>query len=139
MPIRRRTVIALLAAITAIAPMATVAHGASGDTIADVATAGKAGGARLQPVQVAMADAGAVLNRMASDTTFQKSILGFANKGDVAGLTAFIQRAAPNSTVSVRKVADFLLMFGFQVRGYHVDVCVSSKSDCPGSATVDVY
>src|SRR5262249_6391333 len=132
-PNRRIAVIAPLAAIAAVAPMATVARGATmdgGDTIANVAAAGKAGVARLQPVQAAMADAMSVMNRMSSDPAFQKSVLDFANKNDVAGLTAFLQRAAPNSTVSVKKLADFLLLTGFKVGRYEVAICVSNKSDC---------
>ena len=145
MPATRRTVaITSLTAIalTLVATVVTAAHSApagSTDTISDVGAAAKAGIARLQPSQAAMTDAMNVLSRMSSDATFQKTVLGFANKGDVAGLTTFVQKVSPNSTVSVSKVADFYVFFDFTVRGHTVSICVSNKDNCgTESATLRV-
>jgi hypothetical protein len=140
----RTTVIASLAAValSLIASVVTVAHGAtakSSDTIAAVATAAKAGVARMQPVQLALTDAQNVMNRMSTDSVFQKAVLGFANKNDVAGLTSFIQKIAPNSTVSVTELKDFHLYLGFTVKGHHVGLCVSNDTSCVGlSATLEI-
>lgn len=103
-----------------------------GDTIANVAAAGKNASAIADPAQVAMADAANVMRRMASDVEFQKSVLAFANKNDIAGLTGFLQKAAPNSTVTVDKVQDFSISLKFTVKGHKVSVCASDESACGG-------
>jgi len=109
------------------------------DTIANVAAAGKASLAAIEPAQVAMTDAMNVLSRMASDTTFQKRVLQYSNKQDAAGLTSYLQTFARGSTVSVQKVADFFFFANFTVRGHSVKVCVSSEQLCgSSSATVEV-
>jgi hypothetical protein len=70
---------------------------------------------------------------MAADEAFQKSVLAFANKNDAAGLTAFLQKNSPNSTVSITKVADFFLLASFTVKGHQVTICVSSALTCDGT------
>jgi hypothetical protein len=121
-------------ALTLVASAVSVARGATAnrsDTITNVATAGRAGIGRIQQTQSAMGDAANVMARMSSDTTFQKAVLGYANKNDVAGLSAFLQKVATHSTVTVKTLADFRLEAEFSpISGYSVHICVSSVKDC---------
>lgn len=102
------------------------------DTLANVAAAGKAGSAIADPAQVAMADAASVMRRMANDVEFQKSVLAFANKNDVAGLTSFLQKSAPNSTVRVQALEDFKATLSFTVKGISITLCASDEKKCGG-------
>jgi hypothetical protein len=104
----------------------------SGDTIANVAAAGKAGAAIADPAQIAMADAANVMRHMANDVEFQKSVLAFANKNDAAGLAAFLQKSAPNSTVRVQSLEDFKATLSFLVKGVTVTLCASDEKKCGG-------
>ena len=70
------------------------------DTIANVAAAGRASVALIEPAQLAMNDALSVMRRLASDTTVQKALLAYSQKQDVASATGYLQRLAPNSVVT---------------------------------------
>lgn len=136
MSIIRHTAIATLGAmaLSVALPLIPTARAATsgGDTIATVATAARAGIERIGPAQAGLNDAVAVMRRMASDTVVQKAVLGFSEKQDVAGLASYLQRFAPNSTVSVKEVADFVVDLTFTVKGHDISLCASDENRCSG-------
>jgi len=103
------------------------------DTPASVAAAGKAGLAEIQPLLLALTDANAVMKRMQGDPAWQKTCLELGLKGDRAGLSTFLKRAAPNSEVDVTAVDDFTITISFTVKGRKVTVCGSSERGCGGN------
>jgi hypothetical protein len=132
MSTRRTLTLSAVAALTLTlgASTPTTHRAARVDTIANVAIAAKAGGESIAPVQLALGDANTVMKRMATDSSFQKTVLQFAAKNDLAGLTSTIQKLAPSSTVKVTKVADFFITVEFTIKGHTVTVCASSKQAC---------
>jgi hypothetical protein len=120
-------------ALTLVSSAVAVARGATtknADTIANVSTAGKAGALRIQQAQAVFGDAANVMSRMAADTTFQKTVLGYANKNDVAGLTTYFQKFATHSTVAITQLTDFWVTVQFRALGYSYEVCVADTYQC---------
>jgi hypothetical protein len=109
-------------------------EGGTADTTAAVGVAAKNGLAELKPVILALRDAEAVLSKMETDPAWQKACYELVHKGDKAGLAAFVQRAAPNSTVEVLAVGDWTATLSFHVFGHKVDLCASSEKGCSGTA-----
>lgn len=128
------------ALLTLIASAAAPPHRppARTDTIADLVAAAKYGSEIIDPAALAMQDAQVVVQHMAGDAQFQKDVLTFVARKDAAGLTAYLQRFAKNSTVQVQQMGDFHLAFSFTVRGHHVFVCSGDSTGYQGCGNLDI-